>query len=200
MKREQFDLQAPPQTLGEMTGYRWATDPKGLCFTLARYKFVAKMLEGRGKVLEVGCGDGWPSKIVQQCVGMLVCTDVRPADVPHFRQHDMLSGPMSEQFDAAYALDVLEHVQPEAEGRFLANIAASVTDYAPVIIGMPSLESQQYASRLSKIGHVNCKTQAELKKTMARHFRTVLMFGMNDEVLHTGYGPMCHYILGLGIK
>jgi hypothetical protein len=21
------------------------------------------------------------------------------------------------------------------------------------------------------------------------------MFGMNDEVVHTGYGPMCHYLL-----
>jgi len=198
MDRAQFDLQAPMQTLGEMTGYRWSTDPKGLGFTLARYKFVAKMLEGRGKVLEVGCGDGWPSAIVRQSVGMLVCTDMRPADVPHFRQHDMLSGPMPEQFDAAYALDVLEHVREEDQ--FLANIAASVTDYAPVIIGMPSIESQAHASRLSKIGHVNCKTKSNLKATLSKHFRAVFMFGMNDEVVHTGFGPMCHYIIGVGVK
>jgi hypothetical protein len=28
------------------------------------------------------------------------------------------------------------------------------------------------------------------------------MFGMNDEVVHTGYAPMCHFIwaMGVGVK
>jgi hypothetical protein len=25
------------------------------------------------------------------------------------------------------------------------------------------------------------------------------MFGMNDEVLQTGFGPMCHYLIALGV-
>jgi hypothetical protein len=25
------------------------------------------------------------------------------------------------------------------------------------------------------------------------------MFGMNDEVLHTGYGPMCHYLWSVAV-
>jgi hypothetical protein len=32
------------------------------------------------------------------------------------------------------------------------------------------------------------------------HFSNVFMFGMNDETLHTGYGPMCHYRLAVCTK
>ena len=37
-----------------------------------------------------------------------------------------------------------------------------------------------------------------LKKTLERHFHTVFVFSMNDEVVHTGFYPMAHYILGVG--
>ncbi len=32
---------------------------------------------------------------------------------------------------------------------------------------------------------------------MQRYFHCVYMFGMNDETLHTGYGPMCHYRIAI---
>ena len=37
----------------------WRNDPKHLSFTLARYKFCAKLLDGKNTALEVGCGDGF---------------------------------------------------------------------------------------------------------------------------------------------
>ena len=58
---------------------------------------------------------------------------------------------------------------------------------------MPSLESQSYASELSKFGHINCKTLPDLKQTMEKYFKYVLPFCFNDEVLHTGYHKMAHY-------
>jgi len=36
-----------------------------------------------------------------------------------------------------------------------------------------------------------------LKKTMEKHFANVFMFSMNDEVVHTGYHKMAHYLLAL---
>ena len=75
-------------------------------------------------------------------------------------------------------------------------VAALAKDGA-MIIGMPSLESQQYASAPSRAGHVNCKTEDGLRALMLRFFENVFLFGMNDEVLHTGYGPMCQYRLAL---
>jgi hypothetical protein len=62
---------------------------------------------------------------------------------------------------------------------------------------MPSLESQAHASPQSKAGHVNCKSGPELRKAMEKYFHSVFVFSMNDEVVHTGFYPMAHYLLAL---
>jgi 2-polyprenyl-3-methyl-5-hydroxy-6-metoxy-1,4-benzoquinol methylase len=113
------------------------------------------------------------------------------------KTHDMLQGAFDGRFDGMYALDVLEHILPENEDRFLSNMVASLTEQGVLIIGMPSLESQAYASTVSKEGHVNCKTMPDLKKTMQTYFHNVFMFSMNDEVVHTGFHKMAHYLFAL---
>ena len=62
---------------------------------------------------------------------------------------------------------------------------------------MPSIESQKYGSTNSKKFHINCKSKKELRKTLKKFFNNVYMFSMNDEVLHTGFDQMSHYIIGL---
>ena len=62
---------------------------------------------------------------------------------------------------------------------------------------MPSSQSQKYASKLAKKEHVNCKTKKQLKIFLKKYFNCVYMFSMNDEVLHTGFDDMSHYIIGL---
>ena len=47
------------QKFGIMNNGVWHDDPKRLVFTLARYKFVAKMFSGKSEVAEIGCGDGF---------------------------------------------------------------------------------------------------------------------------------------------
>src|SRR3954447_24412013 len=102
--------------LGLMVNQVWNEDPKRTLFTLARYKFVAKMLAGRNSVLEVGCADAFGTRIVQQAVGKVTATDFDPifiTDVkermnPHWAfeafAHDMLSGPVKGTLNPAYAL------------------------------------------------------------------------------------------------
>ena len=195
--------------LGLMTNQAWFADPKRLTFTFARYKFVAKMLAGRRNVLEVGCADAFASRIVLQDVGKLTVLDFDPifiADVQSRNSerwpldahvHDMLTSPFPGRFDAAYAMDVLEHIEASKEDQFLANICASLDANAAAVFGMPSLESQVHASPPSRAGHVNCKSGSALRKTLERHFHNVFMFSMNDEVVHTGYFPMAQYVIGL---
>jgi 2-polyprenyl-3-methyl-5-hydroxy-6-metoxy-1,4-benzoquinol methylase len=197
------------EKLGLMTGWAWHDDPKRLAFTFSRYKFVAKMLSGRKRVLEVGCADAFGTRIVCQEVGEVTAVDFDPTFVKDVKKrmrskwrfkcfrHDMLAGPVPGEFDGAYALDVLEHIAPKREARFLENLTASLTPHGAVIIGMPSLESQAYASDISRAGHVNCKSMPDLKKTMEKYFFNVFMFSMNDEVVHTGYYKMAHYLLAL---
>jgi 2-polyprenyl-3-methyl-5-hydroxy-6-metoxy-1,4-benzoquinol methylase len=196
--------------LGIMNNHVWHQDPKRLVFTLARYKFVAKMLTGRGRVVEYGCGDAFCARLVAQEVGHLTVTDFDPAFIadaharmaPPFvfdaRVHDILAGPLAGEFDAAYALDVLEHIPAAEEDRFLNHLKASLSEHGTAIIGMPSLESQAYASPPSRAGHVNCKSGNALRQTMERHLHTVFLFSMNDEVVHTGFFPMAHYLLAIG--
>ena len=198
--------------LGLHTSYGWEVDPKRLGFTAARYKFIGKMLEGKKAVLEVGCGDAFFSRVVGQHVGSLQVVDVnreyigsayrnnpRNPDtlknkwgvVPY--DWDILKGPLTGVFDAVYCLDLFEHIAEE--DLLLGNLARC----APVcIVGTPSLESQVYASDISKLEHVNCKTKEGLRAAMQKHFKQVFMFGMNDETLHTGIMPA--YLFALGVN
>lgn len=198
------------ERLGLRSSESWHEDPKHLVFRLARYKFVAKMLAGRGHVLEIGCGDAFGTRIVQAEVGRLTGTDFDPVFVEDVRQrmvprwqfdvfvHDLLDGPVQGSYDAVYALDVLEHIDPAKERVFLENAFAPLGPHGAAVIGIPSLESQTYASSQSKAGHVNCKSAPELKTLMESFFHNVFMFSMNDEVVHTGYHKMAHYLLAIG--
>jgi 2-polyprenyl-3-methyl-5-hydroxy-6-metoxy-1,4-benzoquinol methylase len=197
------------EELGLMSGSVWRDDPQRLLFMLARYKFVAKMLRGVESVAEIGCGDGFGARIVRQEVARLVITDYDPVFIEKFARlnhnhwdisakvHDIFSSPLSQKYDAIYSLDVLEHIEPAKEDIVLRNIQDSLGEDGVAIIGMPSLESQVYASRESKEGHVNCKTGRELHECLGRFFRFVFIFSMNDEVVHTGYQAMAHYLIGL---
>ena len=197
------------ERLGLMASYAWYDDPKRLAFTLSRYKFVAKMLDGVKHALEVGCGDGFGTRIVAQHVERITGIDFDPDLLASAREvagdrnpiefafHDMLGGPYAGAYDGIYSMDVLEHIHPKDEARFLTNMIASLTPHGICIVGSPSLESQPYASKNSRLGHINCKTQSELKRTMLQYFHNVFMFSMNDEVVHTGYGKMSHYNIGL---
>lgn len=195
--------------LGLMVNESWNQDPKRTLFTLARYKFVAKMLAGVEHVLEVGCADAFGTRLVQQAVGKVTAIDFDSVFIDdakcrydpqwpiEFFVHDMLDGPVTGEFDAIYSLDVLEHIQPANENQFILNMITSLHEAGSMIIGMPSLESQAFASPQSKEGHVNCKSGDALKALFKQYFHNVFLFSMNDEVVHTGFAPMAHYVIVL---
>lgn len=195
--------------LGLMNNQAWHDDPRRLVFTLARYKFVSKMFSGKKNVLEIGCGDAFCSRIVKQEVERLTITDFDPLFIEDARSnmeppwaydsrvHDILEGPVAGEFDAAYSLDVMEHIPQDKENTYLSNIKASLQPHGVLIIGMPSLESQTFASAGSRAGHVNCKSGDDLRRVMGAHFHNVFLFSMNDEVVHTGFNKMAHYLFAL---
>lgn len=195
--------------LGLMVNESWNQDPKRTLFTLARYKFVAKMLSGRECVLEIGCADAFGTRLVQQEVGRVTAVDFDPVFIADAQArldpawpmdcfvHDMLSAPVPGQFDGIFCLDVLEHISPASEDVFMKNLLASLALSGAAIIGIPSLESQAHASPQSKAGHVNCKSGKYFKAFLHRYFENIFVFSMNDEVVHTGFYPMAHYLLAI---
>jgi len=191
----------------------WRVDPKLLLFTLSRHKFVAKMLSGYNRVVEVGCGDAFASRLLHPEVKELHSLDFDPVFVEDARQraesgwpvtfavHDILKGPYlaGGAFDAALSLDVIEHIPQEQEDTYLKNICRSLKPGGIFICGSPSLESQPHASQGSKEGHINCKSGAQLKALLSKYYNHAFLFGMNDEVLHTGFSPLCHYLFVLSV-
>lgn len=211
----QFELDMALQDglsrFGIMSNQTWRDDPRRLVFLLSRYKFVAKMLGGKARVLEVGCADAFGTRLVMQEGCAVTASDFDPVFIQDARTrmqadgwacdtvvHDILSGPVPPaDYDAAYSLDVFEHIVPDQEDVFVGNIARSLTRSGVAVIGSPSLQSQTYASPGSKAGHVNCKDGKEYRQVMLRHFENVFLFSMNDEVVHTGFHPMAHYLFAL---
>lgn len=195
---------------GLMSSQVWRNDPRRLAFLLSRYKFVSKMFTGMNRVLEIGCADAFGTRIVRQEVPNVTAVDFDPIFIEdardredgkwpvEFKVHDLIEGPVEGEFDGGYALDVIEHIPVEHENAFVGNLVRSLVPHGAVILGCPSLESQAYASPPSKEGHVNCKDGSGLRELMSRFFHRVFVFSMNDEVVHTGFQPMAHYLLALG--
>lgn len=201
--------QIGPTRLGVLKNWEWHDDPRRFLFSMARYKFVSKMFAGRKNVLELGCGDAFNARIVLQTVKKLTVADFDPVFIEDARSRmkepwtfetkviDLLKDPIEGSYDAIYSLDVLEHIPQEREHEVLKKICGALAPHGAVIIGMPSLESQAYASPPSRAGHINCKTMPDLNAVLGEFFHNVFMFSMNDEVVHTGYHKMAHYLFGL---
>jgi 2-polyprenyl-3-methyl-5-hydroxy-6-metoxy-1,4-benzoquinol methylase len=197
--------------LGPWTSYSLLHDPKHMSFVLSRYKFCAKMLEGMDSVLEVGCGDAFGTPLVAQSVKRLVAIEpdgrhiksnqVRLKKIKNvqFRAMSICDDVPKEKFDAIFSIDVIEHLDRSLNKAFLENQCACLKKDGVCIIGTPNVTANKYATLRSRVQHINLQSQASLKKMLSGHFQRVFMFGMNDEVVHTGYAPMCHYIFGMGV-
>ncbi len=200
-----------PGVMGLTTSYFWEHDPKHLLFTLARYKFVAKMFDGLQYVAEFGCGDGFGTRLVAKSVEHVDGYDFDPVFIDNARDvnarvsnasffiHDVLKKKVGKKYDGICALDVIEHINKRQERVFMRNIVAALTPHGMCLLGTPNITSQVYASKPSKEGHINCKSYEELRKLMRAYFHNGMLFSMNDEVVHTGYGPMAHYLFCLGV-
>ena len=102
--------------------------------------------------------------------------------------------PKLSKFDGIYSLDMLEHINKNKENQYLKNIKNLMTKDGVFIVGMPSIESQVYASIQNRQQHINCKNLYQLQNLCKKHFNVCLPFSMNDEVIHTGYDKMSQYI------
>jgi 2-polyprenyl-3-methyl-5-hydroxy-6-metoxy-1,4-benzoquinol methylase len=199
--------------MGPWTSHIWRNDPRHIGFLFSRYKFVAKMLARKARVLEVGCGDAVGTPIVLQTVGAVHGIDFEPLvlndAIERYRRegvnratfsiHDVTASPIPGTFDAAFSLDVIEHIPTRLEKAFLDNICVALTAEAVCIFGTPNITADQYASPASKEGHINLKSAESLHDYLGRRFHNVFNFSMNDEVVHTGYSPMAHYLFAVGV-
>ena len=197
------------EVFGINSSWKWYNDPKQFFISLARYKFVSKILEGKKKVLEIGCSDGFNSRLVKQTVNQLDLCDTDLNLIQNAKKitkkkwklnffiHDFLKKKLNKKYDAIYLLDVLEHISKKNEKKFLSNITKSLNSDGICIVGMPALEFQKFSRPKNISGHINCKTAKDLKKFLKYFFNNVLIFSMNDEVVHTGFEKMACYFFAI---
>ena len=208
-KHYHFNLQKKfgVEKMGLMSGKRWREDPKGTLFTLARYKFVSKLIAGKNDVLELGCGDGWYSRIVKQNVKNLTISDIDNIFIDDSKKrekiwkfnyliHDMSKKVTKQKFDVIYMLDVFEHIPKNKEKKFIENLINSLKQGGILLSGAPSLSFQKFVKNPDPT-HVNCKSGMATKKFFEKYFQNVFNFSMNDEIVHTGFEKTANYFISL---
>jgi 2-polyprenyl-3-methyl-5-hydroxy-6-metoxy-1,4-benzoquinol methylase len=197
-------------TLGPYFADQLLSKPRHLLFSLARYKFAARLLpqDTPVKVLELGCAEGLGTLLFAESGHQVTGVDFDANAIEYAQRsirHERISflagdfvGKKYGEFDAIVSLDVIEHILPEQEANFLDTVVANLARDGFCVIGTPNETASPYASKQSQIGHVNLYTAERLAHSMRGYFRNVFLFGMNDEVVHTGFYPMCHYLFALG--
>jgi cyclopropane fatty-acyl-phospholipid synthase-like methyltransferase len=202
---------------------RFLFDPKRIAFFMSRYKFAAKMLRDCGSILDVGCGSGmgtltflsdtsaervrgvdFERRVIDHANGhmLLALKEARPADAKklEFLCRDFMGDAPSGIFDGVCSLDVIEHIEPERSHEFIGRISDALTDRGVAVIGTPSLAGSQYASVHSQIGHINLYDHDRFRKELGREFSRVFLFSMNDEIVHTGFDKLAHYLIAVCVK
>jgi len=190
--------------------FNFYNDPKRLAFVLSRYKFAAKMSCKGGAVLELGCSEGIGAPILVENMDSYTGIDYDPPAIAtanlnlkppkfNFGCTDFMNKKFG-QFQSIVSLDVIEHILPEYEDDFLKTILLNLSKNGIVVIGTPNITSDIYASAASKQGHVNLYSQKRLLESLGKYFHYTVPFGMNDEIVHTGYAPMCHYLFVIAFE
>lgn len=209
--------------LNQYYSYSIDHDIKHLEFIFSRYKFAAKMLAYRPDInlLELGCNHGIGMQFFSQidklkyAVGIDFDTDAIKWAKANFETskicflEDDFNGKdyrnclaPGEAYDAIVSIDVIEHIPKEQEDLFLKTLRLNLSDDGIAVIGTPNITMTPFASKESQIGHVNLFDQKRLYTLLTTVFQNVFIFGMTDEVLHTGFEPMCCYIMAVcaGVK
>ncbi len=208
-KRVKEEIGEHGLTLGPYFAQQALYKPRHLLFTLSRYKFAARLLpqQAQTDVLELGCGEGLGTMMLAEQGHRVTAIDFDKDAVGHaqktlerpnvsFLCADILGGRFG-KFYAVISIDVIEHIAKESEDAFLETVCANLDPGGFCLVGTPNESAAQYASEPSKVGHVNLFTAERLTSLMNKFFRHVFVFGMNDEVVHTGFYPMCQYLLAL---
>lgn len=197
-------------TLGRYVSYWIRHTPRRLLHCMSYYKFAAKMIGPNKRVLDIGCNEGLGTWVMGKECGYCKGIDFDEEAFQKARHNfknscvefsceDFLESAPG-IFDAAVCFDVIEHIYPEHALDFFKKIAENLHDNGTAVIGTPSLISQEFASAISKKGHVNIYSHERLEKELREHFEYVFLFSANDEVVHTGFLPLAHYFIALVCK
>jgi 2-polyprenyl-3-methyl-5-hydroxy-6-metoxy-1,4-benzoquinol methylase len=199
----------PQINLGRYVSFLAHQEPCRLLHSLAYYKFAAKLIGQNKRVLDVGCNEGLGTWILSKECGFAKGVDFDqqaietakinfPYPQVEFANIDILKAKPNPTWDAVINFDVIEHIYPEHTDLFIESIKNQVTNEGLIIIGTPSLISQQFVSQITRKSRVNIYSPEKFEAILRKYFEYVFIFGANDEIVHTSYLPLAHYLIGIG--
>lgn len=197
--------------LGRFFSHMIINNPRWVLFTFARYKFAARLI-GQSpllNILDLGCNEGYGALLFTEYGHKVTGVDSdmdaikwaknNLGEKANFIGDDFL-GKCYGKFDAVVSLDVIEHI--EDDRMYFATVVSNLKEDGFCIIGTINKTFEPYASKIAQLGHVNLFGAERLRDTARQYLKNVFLFGMNDEVVHTGLYPMCNYlfVLGVGVR
>jgi 2-polyprenyl-3-methyl-5-hydroxy-6-metoxy-1,4-benzoquinol methylase len=199
-------------SFGKYLSYWFHHSPRRMLHYLSYYKFAAKLIGCNKKVLDVGCSEGLGTWLVAKECGYAkgIDFDVEAIETAkrnfcqceniYFGIEDIFNYSDETKWDAIINFDVIEHIIPENSNAYLSKLQSLISSEGIVILGTPSKISQQFASKVSKKGHINIYDHATFKTQLEQYFHHVFIFAANDEVVHTGFLPLANYYIAVCCK
>ena len=200
-------LQGGDSLLAQLATTR-TEDARRLAIVLARYKFIANLLEGRHDVCEVGRSHPLGVRLVLSEVKKLVVYDRDESFIADFRRrnqnmwtlqadvHDIIREHLPRTHDAVFSFDVLERTAPEYEDDCVRHIRDSLSNNCDIaIIGCSAHGHDERVSGKSEAIHP--RSGLTLRELLQRHFNAVMLFSMNEEFIQPGIFPDAHYFLAV---
>lgn len=211
--KEIVKLNMEGKNLGYYTDGEMAIDIKHFMFRLARYKFVAKLMqyEKAVNVLELGCNEAWGALLLKQNMDLSGYIGIDfDSDTIEWNKKNLLgnftfvcedfftyASNLDVKYDVIVALDVIEHIAKEKEEDFCQLFSRNLSKRGTAVIGTPHINMMPYASEGSKAAHINMYDQKRLFQMCKHYFHNVYIFNMNDEVVHTGMDAMVCYMFAV---
>jgi len=185
---------------------------KMFAFTSSKYKFAMKLLADKKSLLEIGCSEGFFIRMFLDSKEKIVGIDFDEEEISFANSNirsdnirficcDFLEYRTNEIFESVISFDVIEHIMPDKEDIFMENICSLLDADGIAIIGTPNLDAAvKHQSELSAKWHVNLYSFERLLKLGDKYFHNAFLFSSNDEMIHTGFYPMAHYFILIGIS
>ncbi len=198
--------------LGPYSSFQWNNSRRHLLFTASRYKFAMKMIgniyePNKKTILDLGCSDGFGTYYVAEYAASVLGVDFDEEAVSYamkFNSEKGISYKLDNfldkeygHFDGIVSFDVLEHIYPENEEKYMSTVLRNLKETGTFVVGTPSLETQQYSKENIAGAHVNIYRGEDFYRMLKQYFHSVYLFTQNDEIIHTGHLRMANYLIAV---
>lgn len=171
-------------------------------------KFIAKLLQQKDTLLELGCHDGVSSNFFS-----LFCKNVDAIDTNektiaeacsnfghiNFMHRDALEYVPDKKYDVIVMLDFIEHFNENQGKLLIEKYARFISPAGMVIIGTPNRNFIKLRAKHNKEHHLHEYYPEELQNLLEHNFSRVMLFSMNDELVHTGNIELAWFIFAIAL-